>query len=158
MFYLYHMVYATFNFKLVMIVWKKNYMYHSRCMEICLPDVLSHVMLESWNVIWSRLALEVVNFSPGHAYNLNIILFIICGLRLGKFGGFNEFPGGPLSTYALFVLVIMFSRKWVIFQIAFSIKLSHFPKFGSNLKWVKKQSPNFSYLACYEIELFSKKI
>ena len=29
--------------------------------------------------------------------------------------------------------------------------------FGSNFKWVKKQSPNFSYLVCCEIELFLKK-
>ena len=30
--------------------------------------------------------------------------------------------------------------------------------FDSNFKWVEKQSPNFPYLACCEIELFSKKI
>ena len=29
--------------------------------------------------------------------------------------------------------------------------------FGSNLKWVEKQSPNLSYLVYCEIELFSKK-
>ena len=29
--------------------------------------------------------------------------------------------------------------------------------FGSNLKWVEKQSFNFPYLAYYEIELFFKK-
>ena len=29
--------------------------------------------------------------------------------------------------------------------------------FGSNLKWVKKQSSNFPYFASYVIELFSKK-
>ena len=28
--------------------------------------------------------------------------------------------------------------------------------FDSNLKWIKKQSHNFSYLTCCEIELFSK--
>ena len=38
------------------------------------------------------------------------------------------------SIYALFVLVMMFSRKLIVFQEAFSIKLSHFPMFGSNLK------------------------
>ena len=50
----------------------------------------------------------------------------------------------------------MFSKKWVIFQKTFSIKLSYFPMFCSNFKWVEKQLPNFLYLACYEIELFSK--
>ena len=60
--------------------------------------------------------------------------------------------------YALFVSTMMFSRKWVIFQEAFFIKLSHFPMFGGNFKWVKKQPPNFLYLAYCEIELFSKKI
>ena len=29
--------------------------------------------------------------------------------------------------------------------------------FGSIFKWVEKQSPNFPYLACCEVELFSKK-
>ena len=29
--------------------------------------------------------------------------------------------------------------------------------FGNYLKWVEKQSSNFSYLACCEIKLFSKK-
>ena len=29
--------------------------------------------------------------------------------------------------------------------------------FGNYLKWVEKQSSNFPYLACCEIELFSKK-
>ena len=29
--------------------------------------------------------------------------------------------------------------------------------FGSNLQWVEKQSSNFSYLTCCEVELFSKK-
>jgi len=48
--------------------------------------------------------------------------------------------------------------KWVIFQESFSIKLSHFPMFGSNFKWVKKQSPNFPYLACCERVVFQKKI
>ena len=59
--------------------------------------------------------------------------------------------------YALFVSAMMFSRKWVIFQKLFFIKLSHFPMFGSNFKWLEKQSHNFPYLACCEIELFSKK-
>ena len=36
--------------------------------------------------------------------------------------------------YALFVLALTFSRKWFIFQIAFSGKLSHFPMFGNNLE------------------------
>ena len=30
--------------------------------------------------------------------------------------------------------------------------------FGSNFKWIEKQLPNLPYLACCEIELFSKKI
>jgi hypothetical protein len=51
MFHFNHMVYATFNIKPVLIVGEKNYMYHSRCMEICLPNVLSHVMLKSCTVI-----------------------------------------------------------------------------------------------------------
>ena len=29
--------------------------------------------------------------------------------------------------------------------------------FGSNLKWVEKQSCNFFYLACGEMEFFTKK-
>ena len=75
----------------------------------------------------------------------------------------NEIIGGTfgetltISFYALFVSVIIFSKKWVIFQKIFSIKLSHSLMFGSNFKWVEKQSFNFSYLAYYEIELFSKK-
>ena len=60
-------------------------------------------------------------------------------------------------TPALFVSEIMFSKKWVNFQKIFSINLYHFPIFGSNLKWVEKQSPDFSYLAYYEIKLFSQK-
>ena len=59
------------------------------------------------------------------------------------------------SIYALFFLVMMFSRKLIVFQEAFSIKLSYFPMFGSNLK---KKTLNFPYLACCEIELVSKKI
>ena len=39
----------------------------------------------------------------------------------------------------------------------FSIKLSHFPMFGSNLKCVEKQPFNFPYLVYYEIELFFEK-
>ena len=39
----------------------------------------------------------------------------------------------------------------------FSIKLSHFPMFDNNLKWVEKHFFNFPYLVYYEIELFSKK-
>ena len=58
----------------------------------------------------------------------------------------------------MFVSAIMFSRKWIIFQEAFSIKLSHFLMFGSNFKWVEKQSPNFFYLVFYEMKLFLKKI
>ena len=49
------------------------------------------------------------------------------------------------------------SRKWIIFQEAFSIKLSHFPIFDSNFKLIEKQSPNFFYLVFCEIQLFSKK-
>ena len=60
-------------------------------------------------------------------------------------------------TPALFVSEIMFSKKWVNFQKVFSINLYRFPMFGSNLKWVKKQSPNFSYLVYYKIKLFSQK-
>ena len=55
------------------------------------------------------------------------------------------------SSYALFVLVMTFSRKRVIFQKVFLIKLSYFPMFGSNFKWVEKQLLNFPYLACYKI-------
>ena len=51
-------------------------------------------------------------------------------------------------TPALFVSAI--SKKWVNFQKAFSIKLYNFPMFGSNFKWVKKQSPSFPFLAYYE--------
>ena len=57
----------------------------------------------------------------------------------------------------MFVSTMMFSRKWIVFQEAFSIKLSHFSMFSSNFKWVKKKKPlNFLYLAYYKIELFSK--
>ena len=63
-----------------------------------------------------------------------------------------------LSSNALFVLTIMFSRKWVIFQKVFSIKLYHFPMFGSDFKWVEKQSPNFPYLPYCERVVFQKKI
>ena len=63
-----------------------------------------------------------------------------------------------LSSNALFVLTIMFSRKWVIFQKVFSIKLSHFPMFGSDFKWVKKQSPNFPFLPYCEKVVFQKKL
>lgn len=38
------------------------------------------------------------------------------------------------DTFALFVSTMMFSRKRIIFQESFSIKLSHFSMFGSNLK------------------------
>ena len=62
-----------------------------------------------------------------------------------------------LYIYALFVLAIISSKKWVIFQKVFSIKLFHFLIFDNNLKWVKKKIHIFSYLACCEIELFSKK-
>ena len=62
------------------------------------------------------------------------------------------------STNALFVSAMMFSRKRVILQKLFFIKLSHFPMFGSNFKWVEKQLLNFPYLAGCEIELLSKKI
>ena len=51
-----------------------------------------------------------------------------------------------LDFYALFVSIMMFS-----------IRLSYFLMFGSNFKWVEKQPANFPYLACYKIELFSKK-
>ena len=57
---------------------------------------------------------------------------------------------------AMFVSRMIFSRKWVIFQKIFSIKLSHFPIFDNNLKWVEKQSHNFPYLTCCEIKLFFK--
>ena len=63
-----------------------------------------------------------------------------------------------LEVYKLFVSTMIFSKKWVIFQETFFIKLSHFSMFGNNFKWAEKQFPNFSYLACCEIELFSKKI
>ena len=49
------------------------------------------------------------------------------------------------------------SRKWAIFQKMFSIKLSHFSIFGSNLKCVEKQPFNFPCLVYCEIELFSEK-
>ena len=62
----------------------------------------------------------------------------------------------PNLIVALFVSTMMFSRKWVIFQETFSIKLFHFSMFGSNLKWVEKQFPNFPYLACCEIKFFKK--
>ena len=52
---------------------------------------------------------------------------------------------------------MMFSRKWIIFQETFSIKLFHFLIFGSNFKWIEKQLPNLPYLTCCEIEFFSKK-
>ena len=39
----------------------------------------------------------------------------------------------------------------------FFIKLSYFPMFSSNLKWVEKQFFNFPYLVYYEIELFFNK-
>ena len=68
-----------------------------------------------------------------------------------------EFLNIIILFYALFVSAMIFSRKWVIFQKSFSIKLFHFPIFDSNFKWVEKQFSNFSYLACCEIELFSKK-
>ena len=35
-------------------------------------------------------------------------------------------------------------------------KQYYFPMFGNNFKLVEKQSPNFPYLACYKIKLFSK--
>ena len=35
---------------------------------------------------------------------------------------------------ALFVSTLMFSRKWFIFQRAFSRKLSYFPMFGNDLE------------------------
>ena len=57
----------------------------------------------------------------------------------------------------MFVSAMIFSKKWVIFQKTFSIKLSYFSLFGSNLKWVEKQSYNFLCLVCCEIELFFKK-
>ena len=43
-----------------------------------------------------------------------------------------------ICTNALFVLAMIFSRKWVIFQRVFSIKLYHFLIFGYNFKWVEK--------------------
>ena len=61
-----------------------------------------------------------------------------------------------LKTYTLFVSAIMFSRKWVIFQKVFSIKLSLFPIFGFNFKWVEIFFPNLPYLACCEIKFFKK--
>ena len=42
--------------------------------------------------------------------------------------------------YTLFVSVIIFSRKWIILQKIFFIKLSNFPMFSSNFKLVEKQS------------------
>ena len=39
-----------------------------------------------------------------------------------------------LYIITLFVSMIMFSRKLVIFPKVFSIKQSHFPMFGNNLK------------------------
>ena len=39
-----------------------------------------------------------------------------------------------INIYTLFVSAIMVSRKWVIFQKAFSIKLSYFHMFGNNFK------------------------
>ena len=50
-------------------------------------------------------------------------------------------------NYTLFVLTIIFSKKYVIFQKVFSTKLYHFFMFDSNFKWVEKQSLNFYYLA-----------
>ena len=35
---------------------------------------------------------------------------------------------------ALFVSALTFSRKWLIFQRAFSRKLSYFPMFGNDLE------------------------
>ena len=53
---------------------------------------------------------------------------------------------------------IIFSRELFIFQKVFSIKLSHFPMFGSDFIWVEKQSPNFPYLPYCERVVFQKKI
>ena len=63
-----------------------------------------------------------------------------------------------LSSNALFILTIMFSKKWAIFQKVLSIKYSHFPMFGSDLKWVEKQSSNFPYFAYCERVVFQKKL
>ena len=38
------------------------------------------------------------------------------------------------NTYALFVSTLTFFGKLLIFQRAFSRKLSHFPMFGNDLK------------------------
>ena len=59
--------------------------------------------------------------------------------------------------YALFLLGTMFSRKLVIFQKIFSIKLSYFSIFGNNLKWAEKQFSNFLYLAFCKIDFFFQK-
>ena len=63
-----------------------------------------------------------------------------------------------LNYNAMYILEMIFFRKWVFFQKTFFIKLSYFLMFSSNLKWVlKKKSHSFPYLACCEIKLFSKK-
>ena len=41
----------------------------------------------------------------------------------------------------------MLSFFFKYYEKPFSIELFYFPMFGSNLKWVEKQSPNFLYLA-----------
>ena len=48
---------------------------------------------------------------------------------LAKLGCYMQIP-----ICALFVSVMTFSKKRVIFQEVFSIKLSYFPMFGSNFK------------------------
>ena len=60
---------------------------------------------------------------------------------------------------ALFVLAIMFFRKWVIFQEAFFIKLFHFSMFSSDFKLVKKQSFNFFLFSLlWDRVIFQKKL
>ena len=59
---------------------------------------------------------------------------------------------GALFYYTPALFVSAISKKWVNFQKKISINLYHFPIpiFGSNLKWVKKKSPGFAFLAYYE--------
>ena len=63
-----------------------------------------------------------------------------------------------LLYFFSFVALYLFQQWYFLENESFSIKLFHFLMFGSNFKWVEKQSLNFSYLACCEIKLFSKII
>ena len=99
--------------KLLVVVNKTQfYLINTRCGTY--HTHIQHIFNQNWA---SKVALEKM-----------IQRKIIFGQHK-KYGLFLEI----LFQYALFVSMIIFFRK-VIFQKAFSIKLFHFPMFGSNRK------------------------